>query len=212
MPPSPDVTLRLGLPEEKRAEAARLYLEGFSKKLAPILGQDDRAAEYLTKVIRPDNALVALGRGGVVIGIAGFHDEKGGLIGGGFRDMIDAFGMRSAARSWFLMSLFTRAPKPNQLLIEGVVVASDVRSRGVGTEMLDALVDLAKTRGFRQVRLEVVDTNPRAKALYEREGFSVEGRESIWPFHGLFGFRRSDVMVRSVVSETLAPTKPTTSP
>jgi ribosomal protein S18 acetylase RimI-like enzyme len=50
-------------------------------------------------------------------------------------------------------------------------VAADARGRGIGTAPLTAAVALARQQGFGQLRLDVVDTNPRARALYERLGF-----------------------------------------
>lgn len=45
------------------------------------------------------------------------------------------------------------------------------RGRGVGTALIDTLCREAARRGYQAIRLEVIDANPRARALYEREGF-----------------------------------------
>lgn len=46
---------------------------------------------------------------------------------------------------------------------------------GVGTSMLELLLEQAKTMGFEQVELEVVARNERAIALYQKIGFEQVG-------------------------------------
>lgn len=47
--------------------------------------------------------------------------------------------------------------------------------RGIGTALMRALIDLAKDVGYEQLELEVVRSNERAVALYERMGFETVG-------------------------------------
>ena len=67
---------------------------------------------------------------------------------------------------------------------------------GVGTRLLAALYDEAAERGYRSVRLDVVDANWRARALYERQGFVATRTESLGMLRFLFGFASSTTMVR----------------
>jgi GNAT superfamily N-acetyltransferase len=53
-------------------------------------------------------------------------------------------------------------------------VAAEARGRGVGSALLDALLTLARERGFRAVSLSVDRRNP-ARRLYERKGFRDAG-------------------------------------
>ena len=56
----------------------------------------------------------------------------------------------------------------------------------------------AQEHTYRAVRLGVVDTNPRARALYEREGF-VAGRTLHLPgMQFLAGFGATTTMIRPV--------------
>lgn len=48
------------------------------------------------------------------------------------------------------------------------------RGKGVGAAMLDALMDEARRRGFREAHLH---SQSHAKAFYARHGFVVEGEE-----------------------------------
>ncbi len=54
-------------------------------------------------------------------------------------------------------------------------VAPAHRGRGVGSALLAALIEQARARGHRAISLSVEDGN-RARALYERVGFTAVGR------------------------------------
>lgn len=61
-----------------------------------------------------------------------------------------------------------------------VFVARERQGRGIGTRLLEALLDLADNwLLLRRVELTVVVGNDRAKRLYERLGFEVEGRRKL---------------------------------
>jgi ribosomal protein S18 acetylase RimI-like enzyme len=61
------------------------------------------------------------------------------------------------------------------LELQGLAVASGVRGRGIGSALLAAAIAAARERGAERLTLRVLGTNPRAQALYERNGFVVEG-------------------------------------
>ncbi|MEM8753757.1 MAG: GNAT family N-acetyltransferase [Pseudomonadota bacterium] len=190
--------ISVGLPERLRAEAARLYLEAFGAKLGPILGRDARAEAFIADVLRPDHAVVAEDEGGRLLGLAGFHDEAGGFVGGGFRDLAQAYGLFGALWRAPALELFERSPEPRQLLMDGLVVAPEARGRGVGGAILNRIEALAIETGRAEVRLDVVDTNPRARALYERRGFEAVAETGSRLLRPIFGFSRSTTMVLAV--------------
>ena len=53
-----------------------------------------------------------------------------------------------------------------------------------------------RARGYSHVRLDVVDTNWRARVLYERLGFAIEKTDDIGLLRFAFGFRRSHTMTK----------------
>lgn len=59
--------------------------------------------------------------------------------------------------------------------IQGLAVHGDARGLGVGRALLRAAVEEARHRGARRVTLRVLGHNAPARALYEAEGFVVEG-------------------------------------
>ena len=87
--------------------------------------------------------------------------------------------------------------------MDGIFVASHARGQGVGTALLDAVCQEAAKQGYTQVRLDVINTNPRAKALYLKEGFQELETTDIGPLRHIFRFRSATKMVRNIHPEPM---------
>ncbi|MFJ4875694.1 GNAT family N-acetyltransferase [Streptomyces sp. NPDC088745] len=61
------------------------------------------------------------------------------------------------------------------LQINGLAVAAQARGRGVGRTLVRAVCAEVRRRGCRRITLRVLGHNAPARALYEAEGFVVEG-------------------------------------
>lgn len=59
----------------------------------------------------------------------------------------------------------------------GMSTAKHWRGRGVGTKLLERLLEWAERRGVGRLELRVFSNNPDAIRLYERFGFVAEGRQ-----------------------------------
>jgi GNAT superfamily N-acetyltransferase len=59
--------------------------------------------------------------------------------------------------------------------VEDLFVAPDLRSRGFGTQLLEAAELLVRNSGYERIGLSVGLENPRALALYARRGFQDLG-------------------------------------
>jgi GNAT superfamily N-acetyltransferase len=57
----------------------------------------------------------------------------------------------------------------------GLYLAPGHWDRGLGRELHDAAVDELRTHGFEVATLWVLDTNARARAFYERQGWRADG-------------------------------------
>lgn len=190
------VTLTRGLPENLMAPAARLYLEAFSAKLRPLLGRGERAERFLVSVMAPDRAVAALDGAGGLVGLAGFNDADGGFIGGGWRELARVYGLPGGWLRNLAFAAFEQTPEAGQFLMDGVVVAPAARGRGVGAGLVGMIEDEARARGYAAVRLDVVDANIRARALYERLGYRPAGAISLGPVGRLVGLRRATTMIK----------------
>jgi ribosomal-protein-alanine N-acetyltransferase len=61
---------------------------------------------------------------------------------------------------------------PDEALVQTLAVAPAVQGRGVGAQLLVALLEEAERRGQRTVSLEVRSDNAPAQRLYDRHGFT----------------------------------------
>lgn len=190
------VTVFSGLPAHLRADAARLYWEAFGGKLGRVLGPEARALAFFTRVIRTDHCLAALDGQGHLIGIAGFKTAQGSFAGGGWGDLTAIYGAWGGRWRGCLLYSLNRDVDNDRFLVDGICVARAHRGQGVGSLLLAALYDEAAQRGYRSIRLDVIDANWRARALYEREGFLATGTERLGLLRHLFGFAASTTMVR----------------
>ncbi|MEU8761796.1 GNAT family N-acetyltransferase [Streptomyces sp. NPDC048659] len=59
--------------------------------------------------------------------------------------------------------------------IQGLVVGEAARGRGVARALVRAAMDRARRQGATRITLRVLGHNAPARALYEAEGFAVEG-------------------------------------
>jgi [ribosomal protein S18]-alanine N-acetyltransferase len=57
------------------------------------------------------------------------------------------------------------------------------RRKGIGSELLDAIISWALERGLERLQLEVTETNSAAQALYIRARFLPTGRKRPLPSH-----------------------------
>lgn len=193
-----EIAIRLGVPAGQAAGATRLYCEAFVDKLAPFLGAADRAAPFLAASFVGDRAFVAH-RDGAVMGIAGFKLAGKGLFAPSFRQFVREYGLSALVR-WAGLVLLERNEEPQCLLMDGIAVADDARGRGLGTRLLSAIEDHARSLGKTSIRLDVIDTNPGARRLYERLGFKAVKTVGVGPLRPLFPFRATTTM-----KKTLAP-------
>jgi GNAT superfamily N-acetyltransferase len=176
-----------GLPPELAAEAASLYWQAFSGKLGGVMGPEPKALRYIIRVLQPDHAVVAVDAAGALCGVAGFRSARGAFVGGGVADLLAIYGHWGGLWRQLCLRLLNHDLEPRALVVDGLVVAPGRRGQGIGAALLAALSEEARRRGHPELRLDVVEENLRARALYEREGFVPRAR--LYP-------RRARMLVR----------------
>ena len=193
------VTIFRGLDPQLRPQAARLYWEAFGGKLGRVMGPDARALAFFQRVIRADHCITALDDAGHLVGIAGYKTPKGSFASGGWADLTATYGAWGGRWRGLLLWALNSDVDNDRFLIDGICVGRMHRGKGVGSLLLAALYDEALARGYHSIRLDVVDSNWRARALYEREGFQATRTATIGPLRHLFGFDSATTMVRPLV-------------
>ena len=192
------LTISQGLADTYRDQAALLYMEAFRPLLQSLLDDGPRGLDLLARSMNPTHAFVAT-RAGRLAGLAGIQDEAGSLLDIGLSAMIRGYGLPGGSLRYLAMGLLlTRSRQPGSLLMDGIAVAPECRGQGIGTQLLQAVCEHAREGGYRDLRLDVLDNNPRARALYERTGF-VAVKERSYPFlQRFFGFSAVTEMRRPV--------------
>ena len=198
MPVMTGFTIRNGFPPGQRQAAVRHFWAAFRDKLYKVLGPEDKARVFLSRVANPDYAISAITDDGTLLGLAGFKTEGGAFMDGGLRDLAAVYGLSGAAWRGPLLATLERPCAPGVLLMDGIFVSEQARGMGVGSALLEALKAEARQRGLTRVRLDVIDSNPRARTLYERHGFVPQGTRRTGPFRYIFGFRASTTMTCAV--------------
>jgi len=190
-----DFVISSGFSDAERATVAALYWEAFAAKLHYVMGPQDKALKFISAQLNPEFALVARGQDDRVLGVAGFKTSQGALISGGLRDLAAVYGWTSTLWRAPLLGLIERDLSDDVLLMDGICVASHARGMGLGSALLQAIKAETQSRGLSAVRLDVIDTNPRARGLYERRGFEAIGTENLGPLRWVFGFKSSTKML-----------------
>lgn len=185
-----------GFPGSDRALVAALYWNAFGSKLGRALGPDHLALAYLENALIPSHALTARSAGGTLIGVVGFKTPMGGLVAGGWRAMTQVYGIIGATWRTALLAALGSDIDNHRFLVDGLFVAPPMRGQGVGSALIDALIEEGVRRGYHELRLEVIEENIRARALYQRKGFVAIGRHRIGILALVFGFRAATTMVR----------------
>jgi ribosomal protein S18 acetylase RimI-like enzyme len=187
------------IPENQRQRAGEIYYEAFRRKLQPLVGKPAETQQTLAMGFNLDMAIGALADG-ELRGLAGLHSAAGIFSRVRMSDCWKQLGPLRGLYAWAVLNLFGAGAKcpPGHLRIAAIAVDEKARGQGLGSRLLETVFDKARREGFKAVRLEVVDTNPRAKKLYENLGFGVVETHAYPITSGWLGFSKEYVMVKTL--------------
>lgn len=175
-----------------------LYWQAFGGKLGRVMGPDARAHAFLRRVMRSDHCISAIGDDGRLLGLAGFKSPHGSFAGGDEHDLRVIYGTVGSLWRAGLLRLLQSEVDNERFLVDGICVTRDQRGKGIGSALVGALMAEGRRRGYAAIRLEVIDSNIRARALYERMGFSTWRCETLGLLRHVFGFSRAMTMVQDL--------------
>lgn len=195
---STNISIEPGFRSEHRKLAAKGYWNAFSRKLNWPLGPENKALSFLQNNLDPTHAISAISSKGDFLGVAGFKTPKGAFVGGTFQDLVKNYGWFGALRRAALLSVLERDCEADTLLMDGIFVEPTARGKGIGGRLLCAIEAHAQSLHLNHVRLDVIDSNTRARALYERQGYVQTGEQSLGFLKHIFGFERAATMVKTL--------------
>ena len=105
----------------------------------------------------------------------------------------------------FLGLMFIDRVGQREILLDVLAVSQDMCSKGIGTRILNFVIDFARSNDFEKIKLSVVETNEKAKRLYERIGFKVLRMRRIpFPLNRFVGIDSAHEMTYHVQSDFLS--------
>jgi ribosomal protein S18 acetylase RimI-like enzyme len=159
----------------QRSQCAAILLDAFRVKIEALelfTRTPQQALRLLERGIQPEMGIYAL-REDQVLGVAGLQTRTGKFMCYPPAALRAEFGWLGGLlrQAWLGLMALGETPARSQLRISMLAVDPAARGSGVGTLLLQAVIDHARREGFTAVVLEVIDTNPGAQRLYERIGF-----------------------------------------
>lgn len=187
------------LPADLKSSASALLLSAFREKLLPVLGDDERAQHVVEESINSTNCLAAIDDQKVV-GLLGVRNDRGLFFRPTLRLMTTAYGVVGGLLRKACLALLEHATAHDEWYVFCVAVSEEVRGQGIGSHLFARLEERAIQNGATKISLQVINTNPRAKALYQRLGFVSRKQTPIWPFNRLVGwpFESAVLMVKAI--------------
>lgn len=187
-----------GIPESMRETAAELYDEAFGAKFALAISSKTHRLSLLAKSLNLPFAFAAI-EGEKLLALAGYKTAAGSFTSGiTFSNLIKHVGTFRGIKAAVVFSLYERSLKPGELLMDGIVVDSSRRGEGIGSQLLAKLCSFAKANEYVNVRLDVIDTNPSARRMYERNGFVPTKTKHFEYLRWFLGFGASTTLLRKV--------------
>lgn len=191
-----EIAIQQGWPLEQAQNVAELYEQAFGMKFARAIPNQAARVAVLSQCFVPNFSFAAM-KNGKVVGLAGFQTQAGALTQGmGVKQLIDSLGTIKGIWACAILALFERKAAPNELVMDGIAVDSAIRGQGIGSQLLNAILDYAQAHGFESVRLDVIDSNPRARKLYQAKGFVATKEERFPHLKWLVGFSGATTMVK----------------
>lgn len=192
-----EVAIGSGFTASEAERVGALYWGAFGSKLTAAFRDSGIGARLVTTGLCSARMLVARSAGEVV-GVCGYHQDNQGAVDLSWRHLRGHLSRPETVWALGALALLSRHERPGVLVLDGICVGEAHRGCGIGSMLLDAAVGLARERKDRVVQLSVVDTNPRAAALYRRHGFTTVNRGSLGPLRHLYGFKHYATMHKKV--------------
>lgn len=186
-----------GFPGRDRNKASLMFWDAFEGKLNRCMGPKAKGLRFVQEQMQPHFSFSAY-EDDTLLGLVGFKTAEGGFIGGGYRDLAQIYGYVSSIWRGAALSLFERELEDGQMLLDGIFVTQAARGKGVGTALLSSIEEFARFELCREIRLDVIDTNPRAKALYERNGYVASGTVKTGILSPILGFGAATTMIKTL--------------
>lgn len=193
------ITITRTINDDQKRQAATLFYEAFAMKFHGLLAmpQDEELCKaFLYESINYEIGHYAI-QGKEVLGVAALATGKDSFDQMTYAIMRKYFSLFGALLRWTgytIFQIFHQRPDNDTVLIDALFVSSTSRGKGIGSMLLEHTIEYTRSIGRNKLILGVVNTNPRAKKLYERFGFEVYKTQKTGRFTQRAGFTSSHDM------------------
>lgn len=184
------------LNDDQKKQVAVMYYKAFVLKFTSLWlfsSKEEEATKVLVKSIAYENGIYAIDEKNQVLGFTGLeigNKYYTALTYAPFREAYSVFASGWRHVAYAIYRIFHSSNKENSLHIDPIVVSENARGMGIGSKLFDAVFEKAKKLGLSRVVLEVVDTNPKAHALYKRLGFRAYKAQNLGLLTYRAGFKK----------------------
>lgn len=180
------------------SEAVRIFDEAFEAKMAVAVEDKGKRRKLLEASLVPELVIAATAND-TLVGLVGLKTTEGSFTGNmSLRGLFQHLGLLASVRAAIIFSIYENETASQALWISAIAVSSTWRGKGVGTHLIDFVKTFAQEKGYSTIKLAVIDSNEKAKLLYEREGFVVEHTQKFAHLRWLLGFRGASTMTFTV--------------
>ena len=167
---------------KNRIKIAEIIYDTFKDKIEPVLGSRDDSIRFLSTFLNPKRIILAsVNREIVGVACLKYGGDSWLHIKG--KDLFFYF-LRKPMKFLNLILtglLLTSKPEKDEVLLDILAVAAGYRGKGVGTALVNKVINLASSEKYKVVKLHIVDKNTRARRFYEKIGFRITGSRKVPP-------------------------------
>ncbi len=166
------IEIKLGIPEELRQQAAIICYEGFPQ-IKWLFGSQQKAVTVFEPSFNTELGLTAQIQGQLV-GFVGLKYENRPFFRFDRSHFIRELGLLRGLLAFLVLNNISLAkPLADEMHIAVLVVDASMRGKGIGSLLMQAAFEIAQQNRCTAVVLDVANTNPDARRLYERLGFKA---------------------------------------
>jgi ribosomal protein S18 acetylase RimI-like enzyme len=193
----PEIIITNKVNDKQFGQALEIYYNSFEQKIRPLLQPKEKAIRLSSHAINPNRIYYAL-KNGKAVGIIGLQYDDLDFLSYRFDFIRKYYSFFKSIYLYFILNIMKTKLDAYTIRIDSVAVDDQYRGQGIGKILINKVVEIAKNRGFKEIILEVVNTNPRAKKLYEKMGFKEKKHIKFYFLTRAFGFSSAYVMSMKV--------------
>ena len=166
------IEIKLGIPEELLHQAAIICYEGFRSRIEFLIGSQQKGVALLKPSLNAELVLTAQMQGQLV-GFVGLQYKNRPFFQFELSHCIRELGLLRGLLAFPVFNISSVKPLSDEVYIAVLVVDASIRGKGIGSLLMQAAFEIAQQNQCTAVVLDVSNTNPDARRLYERLGFKL---------------------------------------